>query len=59
MRSPVKERIAKLPEEIAANQRSEPFVLSRRQEEDGWSDHERRLQRVQEILDELAVLTDW
>jgi hypothetical protein len=26
---------------------------------DAAGDHERRLQRLQEILDELAALTDW
>jgi predicted house-cleaning noncanonical NTP pyrophosphatase (MazG superfamily) len=40
----VKERVAKLREEIA---------------EIGASDQERRLQRLQEIMDELMSLTDW
>jgi hypothetical protein len=62
MQNPVKDRIVKLREEIA--QLSE----ANRQHMQGGKkkkipgaegDHERRLQRLQEILDELVALTDW
>ena len=44
-----------------ANQRGEPPVLAWRQEKlsGAAGDHERRLQRLQDILDELVALTDW
>jgi hypothetical protein len=52
------ERIKKLPEEIAAINEANRMHMHRR---DGGAaaDHERRLQRLQEILDELMTLTDW
>ncbi len=60
MQQPVKERVAKLREEIAQIRES-----NRRYLRDGKKsaatepDHVRRLQRLKEILDELASLTQW
>ncbi len=54
----VSERIKKLREEIAEISEANRKHMHRR---DGGAaaDHERRLQRLQEILDELMTLTDW
>ena len=54
----VPERIKKLREEIAEISEANRTHTHRR---DGGAaaDHERRLQRLQEILDELMTLTDW
>ena len=54
----VSERIKKLREEIAEISEANRTQMHRR---DGGAaaDHERRLQRLQEILDELMTLTDW
>jgi hypothetical protein len=60
MQNPVKERIAKLRDEIAKI--SEAHLLYMRggkQIQGAAGNHKRRLQRLQEILDELASLTDW
>jgi len=58
MRKLVSERIKKLREEIAEISEANRTQMHRR---DGGAaaDHERRLQRLQEILDELMTLTDW
>jgi len=54
----VSERIKKLREEIAEISEANRKYMHRR---DGGAaaDQERRLQRLQEILDELMTLTDW
>jgi len=54
----VSERIKKLREEIAEISEANGTQMHRR---DGGvaADQERRLQRLQEILDELMTLTDW
>jgi len=54
----VSERIKKLREEIAEISEANRTHMHRR---DGAAaaDHERRLQRLQETLDELMTLTDW
>jgi hypothetical protein len=54
----VSERIKKLREEIAEISEANRTQIRRR---DGGAaaDQERRLQRLQEILDELTALTDW
>jgi len=60
MQQPVKERIAKLREEIAQISEANRLYLQGGKKMAGSSsDHERRLQRLQEILDELMALTDW
>jgi hypothetical protein len=60
MQNPVKERIAKLREEIAQiSEASKQYKEGSQKLPVAASDHERRLQRLQEILDELVALTDW
>jgi hypothetical protein len=60
MQNPVAERIVKLREEIAQISEANRLSLLGRTNVPGaaW-DHTRRLQRLQEILDELTSLTDW
>jgi hypothetical protein len=60
MQNPVKERIVKLREEIAQiNEANRLYVQSGKKPHGAAGDHERRLQRLQAILDELLSLTDW
>ena len=60
MQTPVKERIARLRDEIAAiSEANRQFVRGGRNRLEATGDHERRLQRLREILDELTALTDW
>ena len=60
MQTPVKERIAKLREEIAQiSEANHQYVEGRKKMPGAAGDHDRRLQRLQEILDELVALTDW
>ncbi len=59
MPRPVKERIAKLRKEIAQIGEENREYLRGGKKIPGAPDHERRLQRLQEILDELLSLTDW
>ena len=60
MQQPVKERIAKLREEIAQiNEANRQCLQGGKKMPGSASDQERRLQRLQEILDELVSLTDW
>ena len=60
MQSPVKERIAKLRDEIVQiSEANRLYVQGGKKASGATADHERRLQRLQEILDELVGLTDW
>jgi hypothetical protein len=59
MPRPIKERIAELREEIAQISEANRRYLEGGKKIPGAADHERRLQRLQEILDELMSLTDW
>jgi hypothetical protein len=60
MQNPVKERIARLREEIAQiSEANRLYMGGSKQVHGAAGDHERRLQRLQEILDELVSLTDW
>ena len=61
MQNPVKERIAKLRDEIAQiSEANRLYLYGGKKKLPGTAgDHERRLQRLQEILDELVALTDW
>jgi hypothetical protein len=60
MQNPVKERIIKLRDEIAKiSEANRLYVRGGKNKPGCASDHERRLQRLQEILDELVSLTDW
>ena len=56
---PVKERVAKLREEIAEINAANRLYLSGGKKMIGASDQERRLQRLQEIMYELRSLTEW
>jgi hypothetical protein len=59
MQDPVKDRIGKLREEIAQIRAANLVYLQGGRKVPGAADQERRLQRLQEILDELMSLTDW
>jgi hypothetical protein len=59
MQQPVRERIARLREEIAQIAGANRFYLQSGKRTADAADHQRRLQRLQEILDELMSLTDW
>jgi hypothetical protein len=60
MQNPDKERIVKLREEIAQiSEANRLYMGSGKKIPGSVGDHERRLQRLQEILDELVSLTDW
>jgi hypothetical protein len=60
MQNPIKERIVKLREEIAQISEANRLYLRGGKKVHGAAgDHERRLQRLQEILNELVALTDW
>lgn len=55
----VKERVAKLRDEIAEISAANRLYLQGGKKMIGASDQERRLQRLQEIMDELMSLTEW
>jgi transcriptional regulator of heat shock response len=55
----VKERVRKLREEIAEISEANRLYVAGGKKIVGASDQERRLQRLQEIMDELKSLTDW
>ncbi|HLB91276.1 MAG TPA: hypothetical protein VJK27_03000 [Terriglobales bacterium] len=55
----VKERVGKLREEIAEISEANRQYLQGGKKAIGASDQERRMQRLQEIMDELTSLTEW
>lgn len=59
MPRPMKERIQKLRDEIAEISEANRLYLKGGKKAVGAADHERRLERLQGILDELMLLTDW
>jgi hypothetical protein len=61
MQNPLKERIAKLRDEIAQISEANRLYLhgGKKKIAGAAGDHERRLERLQAILDELVALTDW
>jgi hypothetical protein len=60
MQKPVKERIIKLRQEIAEiSEANRLYLQGTKRMPLAAADQERRLQRLQEILDELLSLTDW
>ncbi len=60
MQTPVKECIAKLREEIAQiSEANRAYMQGGKPVPGAAGGHARRLQRLQEILDELVSLTDW
>jgi hypothetical protein len=58
MQQPVKERVAKLREEISQIREANRQYVQGGKKMPGDVDHQRRAQRLQEILDELASLID-
>ncbi|MGB8989607.1 MAG: hypothetical protein WCC37_23620 [Candidatus Sulfotelmatobacter sp.] len=60
MQNSIKDRIAKLREEIAQiSEANRQYMAGGKKIPGSAGDHERRLQRLQEIRDELMALTDW
>jgi hypothetical protein len=60
MQNPVKERIAKLREEISQiSEANRLYIGGGKRMPGSLGDHERRLQRLQEIKEELASFTNW
>jgi hypothetical protein len=59
MQQPVCERIQKLREEIAQIREANRMYLQSGKRPPGAADHERRRERLQEIVDELGALSDW
>jgi hypothetical protein len=56
---PIRDRIAKLREEIAQISEANSQYVQDGKKPPSAPDHERRLQRLEEIRDELISLTDW
>lgn len=59
MQRPVKERAAKLREEISRIREANRQYVEAGKKMPGEVEHQRRLERLQEILNELASLTEW
>jgi hypothetical protein len=59
MQDPVKDRIEKIRDEIAKISADNRSYMQSRTKAPGAADHQRRLERLQAILDELTALTDW
>jgi len=59
MQQAVKERVANLREEISQILEADRQYVEKGKKMPGEVDHQRRLQRLQEILNELASLTEW
>ena len=59
MQQPVTQRVAKLREEIARIREANRQYVQGGKKIFGEVDHQRRLQRLQEILYEFASLTEW
>jgi hypothetical protein len=60
MQQPVKERIGRLRSEIAQiSEANRLYLLGGKRIPGAAEDHQRRMQRLQEIMDELKSLTDW
>jgi hypothetical protein len=59
MLRPIRERISKLREEVAEIGKANQLYMRGAKFYTETADHERRLQRLQEILDELMSLPDW
>jgi hypothetical protein len=60
MQNPIKERIVKLRNEIAQiSEANRLYMAGGKKMPGSVGEHQRRLQRLQDILDELVSLTDW
>jgi hypothetical protein len=56
---PIRKYIDKLREEIAQINAANSLYLQSGKKPPGTADHQRRRERLQEILNELKSLTDW
>jgi len=59
MQRPIGERIKELREEIASIRNANQLYIQAGKKVLDAAEQERRIQRLQEILDELMSLTDW
>jgi hypothetical protein len=59
VQEPIKERIKRLRDEIAELNKINRVYLKGSKYGSAIADHERRLERLQAILDELKSLSDW
>jgi hypothetical protein len=59
MPEPVKERVSKLRDEIAEISKANELYMRGAKSYMEAADHERRRERLQEIMDELMSLTEW
>jgi len=59
MQEPIEERVKRLREEMAKLNKLNGVYLRAAKYGSAKADHERRLQRLLEIVDELNSLTDW
>jgi len=59
MQRPVKDRVARLRDEISQITEANRQYIEGGKKIPDEVDHQRRLQRLQEILNELASLTEW
>ena len=59
MQDPVSDRIQKIRDEIGQISADNRAYMLSKNKAAGAGEHERRLERLQAILDELAALTDW
>lgn len=59
MLQPISERIKELREEISKINKANRIYLERKNRRIGEAGHQRRLERLQEIMDEIIVLTEW
>ena len=59
LKEPIKQRVAKLREEIAQIREANREHILQHKSWDAESGFQRRAERLQEILEELASLTEW
>jgi len=59
MLQPISERIKELREEIAKINEANRVYLKRKNRHIAEAEHERRIERLQEIIEEILALTEW
>lgn len=59
LKEPIQQRVAKLREEIARIKEANRKYFLQRRSWEAESGYQRRVERLQEILEELAALMDW
>jgi transcriptional regulator of NAD metabolism len=59
VQEPIKQRVARLRDEIAQIMAASRIYFERRKNPSEEPDHARRMQRLEEIQSELRSLTDW